>query len=118
MTVLEISLLSYQGLITLVILALFWVTLFNLLAFRRLPAKGQFTTSDAPKVSILVPARNEERGVEACVRSLCEQKYPNYEVFVLDDGSTDSTAEILASTLSCLSPPDDTHRVLICLMNG
>lgn len=48
-----------------------------------------------PFVSILVPARNEEDGIEACVLSLLNQDYPFFEVLVLDDHSTDRTAEIL-----------------------
>jgi chlorobactene glucosyltransferase len=52
-------------------------------------------TKDQPFVSILVPARDEERNVETCVRSLLKQQYPNYEVIVLNDHSTDSTGAIL-----------------------
>ena len=48
-----------------------------------------------PRISILVPARNEERSIRACVTSLCEQNDTNFEVIVLNDGSTDTTAEIL-----------------------
>lgn len=48
-----------------------------------------------PRASVLVPARDEERGVEACVRSLLAQDYPDFEVVVLDDGSTDETPNIL-----------------------
>ncbi|GAP06688.1 glycosyltransferase [Anaerolinea thermolimosa] len=48
-----------------------------------------------PYVSVLVPARNEEGNIEACVRSLATQDYPAYEVLVLDDHSTDGTALIL-----------------------
>jgi len=48
-----------------------------------------------PLVSILVPARNEERNIEACVRSLLSQDYPNFELIVLDDHSEDKTLEIL-----------------------
>src|SRR5438270_4402524 len=46
-------------------------------------------------VSIIVPARNEERNIRRCVTSLLEQDYDNYEVIVVDDGSTDGTADIL-----------------------
>jgi chlorobactene glucosyltransferase len=46
-------------------------------------------------VSIIVPARNEERNIRRCVTSLLEQDYDNYEVIVVDDGSTDGTAGIL-----------------------
>jgi chlorobactene glucosyltransferase len=46
-------------------------------------------------VSIIVPARNEERNIRRCVTSLLEQQYDDYEVIVVDDCSTDSTADIL-----------------------
>lgn len=48
-----------------------------------------------PLVSIIVPARNEERNIRRCVTSLLEQDYENYEVIVVDDGSTDNTECIL-----------------------
>jgi chlorobactene glucosyltransferase len=50
---------------------------------------------NAPFVSILVPARNEERGLERCLVSLLEQNYPHFEVICLDDRSTDATPQIL-----------------------
>src|SRR6059058_3125518 len=46
-------------------------------------------------VSIIIPARNEERNIRRCVTSLLEQDYDNYEVIVVDDGSTDDTAAVL-----------------------
>jgi chlorobactene glucosyltransferase len=52
-------------------------------------------TSDHPFVSVIVPARNEERNIRRCVTSLLEQDYANYEVIVVDDGSTDRTGQIL-----------------------
>jgi len=48
-----------------------------------------------PAVSILVAARDEARGVEACVRSLLALDYPGLEVIVVDDRSTDATGAIL-----------------------
>lgn len=51
---------------------------------------------DLPSLSVLVPARNEENNIEQCIRSLLTQTYPDYEIIVLDDDSTDRTAEILA----------------------
>jgi chlorobactene glucosyltransferase len=48
-----------------------------------------------PFVSIIVPARNEERNIRRCVESLLEQDYDNFEVIVVDDGSTDCTLRIL-----------------------
>lgn len=53
--------------------------------------------SDTPCVSILVPARNEEETIGACVKSLLYQDYPNFEVIVMDDASTDETLSILKS---------------------
>ncbi|MGB6987413.1 MAG: glycosyltransferase [Candidatus Aquilonibacter sp.] len=50
----------------------------------------------APELSIIVPARNEARQIEQCVRSLLEQDYPHFEVLVVDDRSHDDTAAIVA----------------------
>lgn len=49
-----------------------------------------------PMVSVVICAYNAERTMEACLKSLCELDYPNYEVIVVDDGSRDRTAEIAA----------------------
>jgi cellulose synthase/poly-beta-1,6-N-acetylglucosamine synthase-like glycosyltransferase len=48
-----------------------------------------------PRVSILIPARNEERNVEAALRSVLALDYGNLEIDVVDDRSTDRTGEIL-----------------------
>jgi chlorobactene glucosyltransferase len=50
---------------------------------------------DSPMVSVCVPARNEERGILACLESLLEQDYPQFEVIVVNDHSTDSTGELI-----------------------
>jgi chlorobactene glucosyltransferase len=44
-----------------------------------------------PHISVLVPARNEASTITPCITSLLQQEYPNYEIVVLNDGSTDST---------------------------
>src|SRR5579885_583208 len=49
-----------------------------------------------PMVSVVICAYNAERTMEACLKSLRELNYPNYEVVVVDDGSRDRTAEIAA----------------------
>lgn len=49
-----------------------------------------------PEVSILVPARDEARVIDGCIRSLLAQDPPACEVIALDDGSTDGTGAILA----------------------
>jgi chlorobactene glucosyltransferase len=50
----------------------------------------------APLISVMVPARDEEANIRACLESLQKQDYPNYEILVLDDNSEDHTAETVA----------------------
>lgn len=48
-----------------------------------------------PLISVCIPARNEERNIRACVEAVLKQDYPNFEVIVVDDRSTDATPHIL-----------------------
>lgn len=48
-----------------------------------------------PKVSIIVPARNEENFIEACLISLTRQNYENYEIIAINDSSQDGTGNII-----------------------
>ncbi|HYC21078.1 MAG TPA: glycosyltransferase, partial [Candidatus Bathyarchaeia archaeon] len=50
--------------------------------------------SDPPMISVIVCAYNAERTMEPCLHSLQNLPYPNYEVIVVNDGSTDRTLEI------------------------
>lgn len=54
--------------------------------------------SPQPRVSVIVPARNEERNLKACLDSLRALEWPALEIIVLDDRSTDATPKILAET--------------------
>jgi len=47
------------------------------------------------KVSVIVPAYNEERNIRNCLSSLLNQSYKNFEIIVVDDGSRDKTREIV-----------------------
>src|SRR5919205_521960 len=51
--------------------------------------------SSYPFVSIVVPARNEQNNIERCLLSLLSQSYPNFEIIVIDDNSTDDTLRII-----------------------
>jgi len=54
-------------------------------------------TPSRPLVSVIVPARNEELSLGACLRSLVAQAGVACEIIVVDDGSTDSTRAVAAS---------------------
>jgi chlorobactene glucosyltransferase len=49
----------------------------------------------APMISVCLPARDEAANIRACLEALLAQTYPNFEVIVLDDRSTDATPDIL-----------------------
>jgi chlorobactene glucosyltransferase len=83
----------------LIVSGLLFLLLINLLLNLRSLKKAKSSSelpSPAPLISVLIPARNEETNIEACLDSLRGQDYPNLEILVLDDSSTDSTAEIVA----------------------
>ncbi|MCX7669869.1 MAG: glycosyltransferase family 2 protein, partial [Anaerolineae bacterium] len=86
--------------VTVVLLGMLGITLSNLLLFPRLTqtqplAPGpQLPASSFRSVSILIPARNEAAVIGETVRRMLAQTYPRFELIVLDDGSTDGTAEV------------------------
>ncbi len=47
-----------------------------------------------PKISLIIPAHNEEAIIERAIESALETNYPNKEIIVVDDGSTDRTYQI------------------------
>lgn len=86
--------LDHQPQVIVVFLALGLLTaLSNHLSIRRFDQYPRASTF--PRVSILIPARNEADNIEACVRSLLIQDYPDFEVIVLDDHSEDETRLLL-----------------------
>lgn len=74
-----------------------WRNLTYLQQARRLAADP---SGPLPRVSILVPARNEARNIVPCIESLVNQAYPNYEIIVLNDLSSDETGILLDSLAS------------------
>jgi len=96
------------------LLSLPWlgVGLFMTLFFRNprgLPVTVPGVSGEAPFVSIIVPARNEEANIGGCVSSLAALEYPAFEVLVVDDESRDRTAEIVET----LSPGNASQLRLI-----
>ena len=64
------------------------------------PIRGE----DAPFISVVIPACNEERSIAGALRSVLAQDYPRFEVIAIDDRSTDSTGAILDS-MAAAGPP-------------
>jgi chlorobactene glucosyltransferase len=77
------------------LMGIFLINLILNLRNLRTPDKNSRVPNPAPLISILVPARNEEENIRKCLKSLQNQDYPNFEIIVLDDNSTDDTAEIV-----------------------
>ena len=66
------------------------------------------TDRAAPLVSVIVPARNEERSIRSCVESVSASDYPDFEVIVVDDRSDDATLELARAI-----PPNHARRVVV-----
>ena len=98
------------GIIISICIVWIYFLLYTIMSLRRSPRLRQFaidyrtknegggrvntTTYNLPMVSIIIPARNEENYVDECLNSLLKQTYQNFEIVVVDDGSSDRTAEI------------------------
>ena len=77
-----------------------WVFLvsamYNSIRFSPFLDKFEKLDHDTPKVSIIIPARNEEKNIRKCLDSLIDQTYENYEIIVIDDSSEDKTKTIIS----------------------
>jgi len=69
------------------------ISIVNFLSFKHLSDKTDLTYS--PKVSILIPARNEEQTLGNLLNQISNFSYRNLEIIIYDDNSTDRTAEIV-----------------------
>lgn len=67
-------------------------------SFSHTPRLDKFEKKDhsKPRVSVILPARNEEDFIAECLDSLLNQDYDNYEIIAIDDSSDDATARIIA----------------------
>ncbi|MDE0014867.1 MAG: glycosyltransferase family 2 protein [Candidatus Poribacteria bacterium] len=81
-------------LISIVLLAVVLaVALFNAATAPML--KKSISLQKCPRVSVLIPARNEAANISACIEGFQSQNYDNFEILVLDDQSTDQTGTII-----------------------
>ena len=76
-----------------------WIALIKsmLRTFNESPFLDKFEKKEheKPKVSIILPARNEEKFIGKCLDSLIKQDYDNYEIITINDSSKDSTGDII-----------------------
>ncbi|MBA3977462.1 MAG: glycosyltransferase [Nitrosopumilus sp.] len=89
-----------------------WLHLFLILkkSFKfspRLLKPNGVDTKKGSFVSIIIPARNEEKLIKKCLSSLVNQTHSNYEIIVIDDDSTDKTIEKIQSLTN-----DDKIRII------
>ena len=95
-----LDLLNYSFVVILVAISGAWISLIKSMAdsFRLTPMMDEFNHSrhSNPKVSIILPARNEEKFIAKCLDSLLAQDYTNFEIVTIDDSSEDQTGKIIS----------------------
>jgi len=108
MTAVAITFIALTGLVVLI-----WLSRHLLIAEER--RKGFLLTPDCPgppgippRVSVMIAARDEADCIETCVRTMLDQDYPNYEVVVCNDRSTDATGRVVRA----LAEEDDRLRLI------
>lgn len=98
-----ILLISYLILFFLILILI--INIINFLSIKKI--KNKFNSSSkrltqdsqkfSKKISVLIPVRNEENNILKCLNSVLREKHIEYEIIVLNDNSTDNTANILKS---------------------
>lgn len=90
------ALLFWLALATVVVLlGMMAEAVYGTLRLRHLHRVDPVRDAEAPPLSVVIAARDEERGIEPALRSVLGQRYPRLEVIVVDDRSTDATGAIL-----------------------
>lgn len=81
----------------LIFLAFILVCLCGFVLFRRKTLNGEGATAGDIRISVIIPARNEEKNLPVLLKSLQKQSLQPYEIIVCDDNSQDKTSEIARS---------------------
>ena len=71
-------------------------TTFYILSFISYSKKERplYTDEELPQVTVIIPAYNEEDTIAKTIKSVLKSNYPDFEIIIVDDGSTDNTLEI------------------------
>lgn len=80
-------------------MALFWIVGSLVFYWRRERSRRPPELSSYPQVTVLIPCRNEELTIEQVVRAAAASRYPNLDILVVDDASTDASPAILERLL-------------------
>ncbi|KAF6242549.1 glycosyl transferase [Nitrosopumilus sp. b1] len=96
---LVIDVINYFLVATMIGVSIAWVTLLRTMyqSFSLTPYLDKFEKIEHKtlKVSVILPARNEEGYIEKCLDSLLMQDYSNFEIIAIDDSSEDDTGKII-----------------------
>jgi len=90
--------LNFILILLLILSVLFWIVylLRTMSNYRKLPDLSKITykkSEKLPMISAIIPARNEEKKISPFIETLKKQTYPNLEILIMDDYSTDKTVE-------------------------
>lgn len=100
----ELVILVMNIILTVIMLAIFGVWIYFLFYLiksykwsPRLKAFDKPSISKYPKISVILPARNEEIYISRCIDSILNQDYPNFEIITINDSSSDETGNIISA---------------------
>ncbi len=80
-------------------------------------AQDSKATQDMPLISVIVPAWNEEVGVVKTIESIAKNGYPRTELIVVDDGSTDSTLEVIKKHFAEAKSRSSYHNLKVIIVS-